>query len=94
MQESSIERKLVDGVKKLGGLCLKFESPGSPGVPDRIIITKDGQIIFVELKADWGRLEKIQKYRIEEMKKRHADVRVVKGLDEVKALLEELGGGA
>ena len=94
MQESSIERKLVDGVKKLGGLCLKFESPGSPGVPDRIIITKDGQIIFVELKADWGRLEKIQKYRIEEMKKRHAYVRVVKGLDEVKALLEELGGGA
>lgn len=94
MRESSIERKLVDGVKKLGGLCLKFVSPGNPGVPDRVIITKDGRIIFVELKADWGRLEKIQRYRIEEMKKRHADVRVAKGLDEVKALLEELGGDA
>lgn len=93
MQESSIERKLVDGVKKLGGLCLKFVSPGNPGVPDRIIITKDGRVIFVELKADWGRLEKIQKYRIAEMQKRHADVRVCKGLDEVKALLSELEGG-
>ncbi|MBQ8133366.1 MAG: VRR-NUC domain-containing protein [Lachnospiraceae bacterium] len=90
MIESQIERRLVDGVKKLGGLCMKFVSPGNPGVPDRIILTKTGKVIFVELKADWGRLEKIQKYRIDEMQKRNADVRVVKGLDEVKELLEEL----
>lgn len=92
MKESDIERHLVNGVKKLGGLCLKFVSPGNPGVPDRIILTADGRVIFVELKADWGRLRKIQEYRISEMKKRGADIRVVKGIDEVKSLLAELGG--
>ncbi|MCC8136238.1 MAG: VRR-NUC domain-containing protein, partial [Ruminococcus sp.] len=92
MKESRIERHLVDGVKKLGGMCIKFTSPGTPGVPDRIILTADGRIIFVELKTETGRLAKIQRYVIGELQKRGADVRVVKGLDEVKALLAEIEG--
>lgn len=92
MNESRIERHLVDGVKKLGGMCVKFVSPGTPGVPDRLIITATGKIIFAELKTETGRLAKIQRYTIEQMQKRGADVRVVKGLDEVKQLLAEIGG--
>ena len=56
MKESQIERRLVEGVKRLGGMCLKFVSPGTLGVPDRIIITAKGRVIFVELKAETGRL--------------------------------------
>lgn len=92
MKESQIERRLVEGVKRLGGMCLKFVSPGTLGVPDRIIITAKGRIIFVELKTETGRLAKIQRYTIGEMQKRGADVRVVKGIDEVKELLAEIGG--
>lgn len=93
MLESQIERKLVNGVKKLGGMCIKFTSPGTPGVPDRIIITATGRIIFAELKTEVGRLSKLQTYTIAEMQKRGADVRVVKGADAVKALLAEIEGG-
>lgn len=93
MKESQIERRLVEGVKRLGGLCLKFVSPGTLGVPDRIIITAKGRVIFVELKAETGRLTKIQRYVIGEMQKRGADARVVKGIDEVKELLAEIEGG-
>ena len=49
MLEKCIEKHLVKGVKKLGGLCYKFVSPGTQGVPDRIIITAQGRIIFAEL---------------------------------------------
>lgn len=92
MLEKTIERHLVDGVKKLGGLCVKFVSPGTPGVPDRIIITATGKVIFVELKTETGRLAKIQRYTIEQMMKRGADVRVIKGIDSVRELLAEIGG--
>lgn len=92
MLEKNIERHLVDGVKKLGGLCLKFVSPSTPGVPDRIIITKNGKVIFVELKTEKGRLAKLQEYIIRQMMQRGADVRVIKGMDAVKELLEEIGG--
>ena len=93
MKESQIERRLVEGVKRLGGMCLKFVSPGTLGVPDRIIITAKGRVIFVELKAETGRLTKIQRYVIGEMQKRGADARVVKVIDEVKELLAEIEGG-
>ncbi len=92
MTEASIEKRLVDGVKNLGGMCLKFVSPSMAGVPDRLIITATGEVIFVELKTEVGRLSKIQKLVIGEMRKRGADVRVVKGLAEVKALLAEIEG--
>lgn len=93
MKESQIERRLVEGVKRLGGMCLKFVSPSTLGVPDRIIITAKGRVIFVELKTETGRLTKIQRYVIGEMQKRGADARVVKGIDEVKELLAEIEGG-
>lgn len=93
MLEKQVERHLVNGVRKLGGLCLKFVSPGTPGVPDRIIITATGRIIFAELKTDTGRLSKIQNFTIGEMMRRGADVRVLKGLSSVKELLAEIERG-
>lgn len=51
MAEKDIERKLKKRVEALGCLCLKFESPGFTGVPDRIILMPGGEVFFVELKA-------------------------------------------
>ena len=90
MRESSIETRLVRMVRDRGGLCFKFVSPGNPGVPDRIVITPAGRTIYVELKTEVGRLAAIQKWQHEEMRKRGADVRTLKGLDQVKAFVEEV----
>ena len=90
MRESAIEARLRDGVKAMGGICWKFVSPGTTGVPDRIIILPGGRIIFVELKADTGRTSDIQQYRINELRNIGADVRILKGLSQVKAFLEEV----
>lgn len=45
--EKDIENYLK---KKTKGLCLKFTSPGTIGVPDRIVVMNTGTF-FVEVKA-------------------------------------------
>lgn len=37
--------------RKLGAMVLKFVSPGTSGVPDRIVLFPDGTHAFAELKA-------------------------------------------
>lgn len=92
MKESQIEQKLVRKVRERGGLCYKFVSPANPGVPDRIVITPKGRTIYVELKTEVGRLANIQKWQIEQMRQRGADVRVLKGLSEVEDFVGEVFG--
>ncbi len=89
MRESRIESWLRDQVKRLGGMCLKFVSPGNVGVPDRIIIL-DSKVIFVELKTDTGRLSPKQVAMHRMMMARGADVRVVYGMDEARQLVWDL----
>ncbi|WP_026499308.1 VRR-NUC domain-containing protein [Butyrivibrio sp. WCD2001] len=51
MREKYVERRLVEEVKKAGGLAPKFVSPGLNGVPDRLVLFPGGHMAFVELKA-------------------------------------------
>ena len=51
MREKIIEEKLTKAVKQNGGVCWKFTSPGTAGVPDRIVLMPGGRIAFVEVKA-------------------------------------------
>ncbi len=61
MRESQIENYLKLEIEKLGGLCLKFVSPGNKGVPDRLLILPEGKVIFAELKnGNKGRLSALQ----------------------------------
>lgn len=63
MLEKDVEQKLCRQVKKeLGGLALKFISPGMNGVPDRIVLVPGGRIYFVETKAPGKQLRKLQAY--------------------------------
>lgn len=50
MLERDIEAYLVKRCKEIGALCDKFTSPQRRSVPDRLI-TFNGRVLFVELKA-------------------------------------------
>lgn len=50
-REKDIERKIGDFAKKHSCLYLKFTSPARRAVPDRMIITPQGVIGFLEVKA-------------------------------------------
>lgn len=91
MKESYIENYLVRKVKENNGLCLKFVSPGNPGVPDRIVITPDGRTIYVELKTEgWQALPKFRNGKGANWRNGGADVRVLFGMDAVKEFLREV----
>lgn len=93
MLEREIEKKLADGVRKLGGRAYKFVSPGNDGVPDRIVVLPGISPVFVELKTETGRLSSLQNVQIKKLKDLGQDVRVLYGLEDVKRFLEEMRNG-
>ena len=93
MLEREIEKKLVDGVRKLGGRAYKFVSPGNDGVPDRIVVLPGISPVFVELKTETGRLSSLQNVQIKKLKDLGQDVRVLYCLEDVKRFLEEMRNG-
>lgn len=88
--EARIEAWLNERIKELGGVSYKFVSPMNPGVPDRIYLMPGGVVWFVELKTTAGRLANIQKWQGERIRKMGCRYRVVKGMAQARAFIEEL----
>jgi len=51
MSEKELEQLFKKRVREKGGRAYKFVSPGTGGVPDRLVVLPEGKIGFVELKA-------------------------------------------
>jgi len=91
MRERDVEKKLVQGVKRLGGECLKWVSPGNTGIPDRIVILPSGDIFFVELKTGAGRLSGPQDYWQYRLRELNCVAVVLYGFDQVDWFLKQIG---
>ena len=86
MSEKSIEMHLVKRVKEAGGLCLKWT--GTSGAPDRVVITRTGETLLVELKQPSGRLSPIQKVMHKNLKDRGVEVFVLWSKSDVDSFAE------
>lgn len=91
MLEKDIEKLFRDEIKKAGGKAYKFTSPGIDGVPDRIVMLPGGQIVFVELKTDTGKLSRLQELQCKQIAELGQTVRVLHGLAEVRDFFLEFG---
>ena len=60
MRESELEKKVGQYCRKRALQYYKFSSPSRRGVPDRIVLGKGGQIMFLELKALGKKPTKLQ----------------------------------
>lgn len=89
-REASVERYFVGRLRKAGCLVYKFVSPGNDGVPDRIVITPGGRVIFVELKTEYGKTSKIQDYQIKRLVAHGQTVWILRGSEEVNLFVEEI----
>lgn len=88
MLESRVERILTKGIRDAGGWAIKLVSPGNAGVPDRLVLLPGGQVIFVELKQDKGRLSPLQAVMQDRMRALGMDVRTLYGADQVRLFVE------
>lgn len=89
MKEQKLERHLVHAITAAGGLCWKFTSPGTAGVPDRICVL-DGHIAFVELKAPGYPPRRIQQRRIQQLRHHGIPVLVIDNTNGIKEVLHAL----
>jgi hypothetical protein len=83
VRESAIEHHLVVRVRKIGGECFKFTSPGRLGVPDRIVVLPGGEVIWIELKAWLGTLSPVQVRMHARLLALEQDVQVFRSVDQI-----------
>lgn len=88
--ESRLERQFALKVSHIGGKAYKFVSPCNRGVPDRICVFPGGQIWFVELKTETGKLASEQCVQLAKLEALGFRVRVAVGKEGVDDVIQEM----
>lgn len=89
MREKQIEQRLVKAVKAQNGMCLKLVSPGTDGMPDRMVLLPDGKLSFVEVKAPGEKPRPLQIRRHEQLRQLGFRVAVLDDPEQIPSILEE-----
>ncbi|MCC8073680.1 MAG: VRR-NUC domain-containing protein [Clostridiales bacterium] len=89
-REKSVECRLVSEVKKRGGICPKWVSPGFDGVPDRIILLPKGRIAFAEVKAKGKKPRPLQTARHKLLRRLGFKVYVIDNADDIGGVLDDI----
>ena len=90
MREREIEKQFALAVKKRGGICPKFVSPGYDGMPDRLALLPDGKLAFVELKAPEQKPRQLQIARHRLLRKLGFKVYVLDDIDKIGEIIDEI----
>lgn len=87
--EKHLEAKLRKSVKSKGGLCLKWVSPGTKGIPDRIVLMP-GKVYFVEMKYAKGTLSPQQRLVHAMFKQLGLTVHTLSNAEEVNIFVDNI----
>lgn len=90
MRERDIERKLVLEVKKRGGICPKWVSPGFDGAPDRLVFLPHRKFGMVEVKAPGEKPRPLQLSRHKLLKRLGFHVYVLDEIEQIGGILDEI----
>jgi hypothetical protein len=84
--ERDLENYFTKRCKELNILSLKLNVRYKRGWPDRIVIRKNGRVIWVELKRPGGKLSALQEQTHHQLRQEHHEVYVIdskEGIDDV-----------
>ena len=90
MREKQIEQKLVKAVKAEGGMCPKLVSPGTDGMPDRMVLLPKAHIGFVEVKAPGQKPRAIQERRHEQLRELGFQVSILDDPEQIPGIIKEV----
>ena len=88
VSEKAIERYLVDEVKKLGGVCLKYSNQNMAGYPDRLILLPGAITIWVELKSKDKHTTALQDIRLRTLNKLGYDTYICDNKEAIDKILK------
>ena len=79
-REKHVEQALVKETRQSGGMCPKLVSPGTDGMPDRLVLLPEGRLGFIEVKAPGKKPRPLQMARM----------RILRGLGFYAAALDKM----
>lgn len=88
--EKDIEKAIGLYAKQHGCMYMKFTSPSQRAVPDRMIITKDGIIGFLEVKRAGQVPTKLQAIKMAELKQQGCNVTWCDNVGDGKVFVDRL----
>lgn len=76
MLESQIQAKIIKRYQNDGYIVVKLIKTNTNGIPD-LMCLKNGETIFIEVKAKNGKLSELQKHRIKQLENEQFKVLVL-----------------
>lgn len=88
IKESQVERYFKREVERHGATVWKFVSPNQSGVPDRVVLMRDGTAVFAEIKAPGKKPRPLQLAVFEKMERLNFHVWVIDSYEAVSKFVE------
>lgn len=89
MKESLIQKKIIAYLNSKGCYSIKTILTNRSGSPDVICCYK-GLFVALEVKAEKGRISKLQSYHLEQIKKASGAAAIVRSVEDVKEIFKQI----
>ena len=90
MKEKIIEQNFRAAVRAVGGVAVKFVSPGLDGMPDRLALLPGGRMAFVEVKAPGKKPRPLQEARHRLLRRLGFQVYVLDDEKQIGGIIDEI----
>lgn len=89
MLEKTLQQKILNFCKQNAIIAVKTDSTSTRGWPDLTIVLPSGNVIFVELKTETGRLSKLQQHVHEKLRGNNANIYTIRDFETFKRIITD-----